>query len=97
METPSIDKRAGRVTVAEGGDSSPFDWKQVTGDLMKIRFSEETPINSAVGINYRGYWFYIKDDDLNSKSTFSLLFQVFDLQAGGAKASGPLLTLPVGK
>jgi hypothetical protein len=48
-----------------------------------------------VAIPYRGQWFYLADNDLESKSTFMLLSQLFRLQAGAAKAAGPTLTLPV--
>lgn len=38
----------------------------------------------------------IDDSDLDSKSTFTLLAQLLELQSGDVKAAGPLLTLPVG-
>jgi hypothetical protein len=49
-----------------------------------------------VAVQYRGSWFYIDDSDLSSKSTFNLLGQLFELQAGEAGGSVPLLTLPIG-
>ena len=54
------------------------------------------PLNAYVSIRYRNHWFYIEDNDLNSKSTFSLLVQLYDLQSGDAKGSAPVLTLPIG-
>jgi hypothetical protein len=48
-----------------------------------------------VAIPYRGNWFYLADNDLDSKSTFMLLMQLFRLQAGSAKSIGPTLTIPV--
>ena len=48
-----------------------------------------------VAIPYRGEWFYLADNDLESKSTFMLLTQLFRLQAVAAKSAGPTLTLPV--
>ncbi len=50
--------------------------------------------NAAV--KYRSSWFYIDDSDLTAKSTFALLMQLFALQAGEIKSTGPILTLPVG-
>jgi len=51
---------------------------------------------AAVRVRYRDHWFYIPDEDLASKSTFSLLAQLFALQAGSGDGLRPVLTLPVG-
>jgi len=63
---------------------------------MRIRSSNGRPAAGSVSVEYRGHWFYIDDSDLSSKSTFSLLGQLFALQAGGGKAISPVLTLPIG-
>jgi hypothetical protein len=43
----------------------------------------------------RYHWFRIVDNDLESKSTFMLLTQLFRLQAGAAKSITPALTIPL--
>ena len=96
VEAPARHERTGKVTVTEDGSGSPFDWSLVTGEVMRIRCSISKPAAAAVAVPYRGYWFYIADDDLNSKSTFSLVSQLFMLQAGSVKMQMPQLTLPVG-
>jgi hypothetical protein len=96
VEVPTADVVAGRVTVTRNAAGQPFDWQRVTEGIMTIRSSEEPPDNASVAIKYRNSWFYIDDSDLDSKSTFSLLGQVYQLQAGDAKSVVPLLTLPVG-
>ncbi|MGB1881610.1 MAG: hypothetical protein ACPHTD_12920, partial [Gammaproteobacteria bacterium] len=59
--------------------------------------SQETrPASAAVAVNYRGHWFYIDDSDIDSKSTFALLGQLFALQSDADKTGAPVLTLPVG-
>ena len=48
-------------------------------------------------MKYRGYWFYIANDDPDSKSTFSMLTALFSLLGGQtASAQAPVLTLPIG-
>jgi len=84
------------VTVTKDEQDNRFDWRQVTGELMHIHWSEQRPKNAYVTVSYRGRWFYIDDSDLTSKSTFSLLMQLFALQAGEIKSTAPVLTLPVG-
>ena len=96
VEVPSEHEQQGLVTVTMTKDGQRFDWLDVTGDLLRIRWSKAKPDNAAVRVEYRGHWFYIADNDLTSKSTFSLLNQVAALQAGGVPSNGPVLTLPLG-
>ena len=84
------------MTVTRNAEGQPFDWQEVTEGLLAIKSSPNPPENASVAINYRNSWFYIDDSDLDSKSTFVLLGQVYQLQAGDAKAVAPVLTLPVG-
>jgi len=74
-----------------------YELREVTGGLMQIHSSKQEPENAYVAVLYRRNRFYIDDSDLTSKSTFSLLMQLFALQAGEIKSSGPILTLPVGR
>lgn len=96
IETPKAHAEANLVTTTLNADGSPFDWQQVVGDLMMVHAKRTYPRHAAVAVQHRGYWFYIKDDDLNSKSTFALLGQIFALRAGAAKGVAPTLTLNVG-
>jgi hypothetical protein len=97
VEVPERDEWAGRVTVTATSDGDPFDWTEVTGDIIRIRWSGGRPPGAAVAVPYRGGWFYLADDDLNSKSTFSLLSQLFSLQAGRIRMEVPVMTIPVGR
>ena len=96
VDVPEAHVEAGYVTVTRDAEGRPFDWHQVTDGIMRVRSSPEPPEQAAVAIPYRGHWFYIDDSDLDSKSTFSMLGQVFALQSGKTNTEGPQLTLPVG-
>jgi hypothetical protein len=96
VDAPKVHKTAGLVTVTRNKDGSEFDWgKTAGGRLFHISQSDKQPDQAFVAIPYRGQWFYLADNDLESKSTFMLLTQLFRLQAGAAKSVGPTLTLPV--
>lgn len=97
VEVPERDRVEGRVTVTRGEDGAEYDWSDALGDLIRIRHSEDAPKRAAVRVRYRGAWFYIDDTDLESKSTFNLLGQLFNLQAGDVGANRPILTLPLGQ
>ena len=95
-EVPAEHISQGLVTQTRTPDGEIFDWEKTpAGQVFKIYSSEDLPKKAYLAIPYRDHWFYIKDNDLNSKSTFMMLMQLFDLQAGQSKYSGPTLTLPV--
>jgi hypothetical protein len=94
IEVPESDRVDQRVTTTRTESDEIFDWHRLTGSLLTIRSGEpdETPYTS---VTYRSHRFYIADDDLDSKSTFSMLTLVLALQAGELPTGGPILTLPV--
>ncbi|MGR9087794.1 MAG: hypothetical protein ACU841_12065 [Gammaproteobacteria bacterium] len=96
VEIPKEHVGSGLVTVTEANGGGRFDWdKTPAGKVFKIKSSAIQPESAYLAVPYRGHWFYIEDNDLQSKSTFMLLMQLFDLQAGQTKFTGPTLTLPV--
>lgn len=98
IEVPKEHKERGLVTNTLTTDGAVFDWEKTpAGALFKIQSSSDKPSNAYLSVFYRDTWFYIADNDLNSKATFMLLTQLFNLQAGQQKVLGPTLTLPVGR
>jgi hypothetical protein len=97
VEAPPAHCRAGLVTTTVDECGQPFDWTEMMGNLLQVHCCAMPPRNAAVAVRYRGYWFYIDDTDLTSKSTFGLLGQLLALQAGSEVKIAPLLTLPIGK
>ncbi|MEE4361033.1 MAG: hypothetical protein V2I63_05845 [Pseudomonadales bacterium] len=96
VEVPPEHIERGWVTRTRTPSGADFDWHAITDDLLTIRASRSRPEHAAVMTRYRDHWFWIADDDLGSKSTFSLLTQLFALQAGSADGATPVLTLPIG-
>lgn len=82
---------------AYNAEGKCVDWNNVVGQLIKIRHSKRYPKNSYVAIKYRNYWYYICDEDLNSKRTFALLQGIYNLQAGGTPQTAPILSIPLGR
>jgi hypothetical protein len=97
VKIPEQHIKEGLVTVTKTlDDQGVFNWDETpAGAVFQVDFSEDYPEHAFIAIPYRDYWFYIADNDLESKSTFMLLTQLFDLQAGQTKYTGPTLTLPV--
>jgi hypothetical protein len=97
VEAPDADLASGRITISKTEAGEPFDWDLLLGGIFKIKVEASRPVEAPVTVPYRGRWFYIDDSDLDSKSTFVMLSQIFSLQAGKAEGIVPVLTLPVGR
>ena len=97
VKIPEEHVNAGLVTITKTLDGKGiFDWGETpAGAVFQVNSSKEYPENAFIAVPYRNYWFYVTDNDLQSKSTFMLLTQLFDLQAGQTQYTGPTLTLPV--
>jgi hypothetical protein len=96
VEIPSSDVELGKVRVTLDEDGNAFSWDKITNELMRIKSASSKPSKAAATVEYRGSWFYIDDSDLQSKSTFQLLGQLFALQSKGGLSNAPILTLPIG-
>jgi hypothetical protein len=96
VDVPIEHIHAGLVTITKNKQGVNFDWSSTpAGSVFKISSSREEPENAYLAVPYRDFWYYIADNDLQSKTTFMLLKQLFDIQSGQTKFSGPALTLPV--
>ena len=96
IDVPPEHRRKGYVTTTVGEDGNEFAWTEMVGDLFRVQSAPTKPSDAAVQVRFWGYWYYIDNADLSSKSTLALLGQLLALQAGGADTVTPVLTLPVG-
>jgi hypothetical protein len=96
VDVPFHDIETGLVTETKDENGAVFHWNQhLSGKWIAIHCAEAKarPENAFVSIFYRGKWFYIADNDLNSKSTFLFISYLFNLQAGDSMAVVPTLSL----
>lgn len=97
VEVPKEDRECGRAPVTlQSDEKNLFIWEDLIGSLMRVRTSICSPKDAYVSIKYRNHWFYIDDTDIQSKQTFLLLLQLYNLQAGKPEVGPPVLTLPLG-
>ncbi len=97
VEVPQKDEQDGLVIGSEIAKKEILDVADHLYDLIHVRSCDREPKNCYVKIFYRNHWFYIDDTDLNSKRTFILLMQLYQLQASpSSKNGGLVLTLPIG-
>jgi hypothetical protein len=94
VNPPDLHVEQGRIPLTRTPDGGVFDWREVTGGLLRVYSARTRPDLAFVAVPYRGYWFYIPDADINSKTTFGLLTYLFSLQSAGTDPIYPILTLP---
>ncbi len=69
------------------------------GKNIHIYASKEEPKRAAIAVNYRGYWFYIDDSDLNTKFLFRTLYTLWTtvIASSADQKAAPVLTIPVSR
>tara|TARA_B110000003_G_scaffold276376_1_gene322511 strand:- start:73 stop:1173 length:1101 start_codon:yes stop_codon:yes gene_type:complete len=92
---PPDDITNNRVKVTKTKNGQNFNWQNILSDLFVVYSQTENPTNASVKVKYRGNWFFIKDNDMESKYTLMLLNQISALQSGNLEKVGPVLTLPL--
>jgi hypothetical protein len=87
----------GEAPTTTGPDGRPFDWTSITAGNFFVASQKHRPRDAEVAIPYRGYWFYIRKDDVDSRSALAVLEILFTLQESDETTTGPVLTLPASR
>jgi len=74
-------------------DGRPFDGHQLTKGLFHVCVQKHRPLRSDTAVYYRGHWFYIPEDDVQSRVTLNYVKLVVDIRSEAGET--PVLTLPV--
>ncbi len=62
--------------------------------LAPIRCSAEKPEHAMVRVNHRDYWYWVDDQDVHAKRSFTFLMVLFILADNGPSKALPLVTIP---
>jgi hypothetical protein len=68
------------------GDKWPF----------RVYSGPDHPEDKFTTIQYHDYWYWIENDDLQSKKVFTLMLFLTTLTNSGSKENAPVLTIPTG-
>lgn len=93
VEVPEAHIRHGSVILFKGPDGRPFDGRQLTKGLFHVCVQKHKPLRSDLAVYYRGYWYYIPEDDVQSRATLNYVKLVLDIRS--EVGDTPVLTLPV--
>lgn len=95
VTVPEQHQAENRIPLRNDEQGRRFNEALVTKELFNVYSAPERPAQASVAVFYRDNWFYIDDSDSASKSTFSLLTQIFALQSGSIQQAAPILTIPL--
>ncbi len=92
IEVPAADVAAHRTVPSPrvASAANPRD-----RPLVRILSGPEAPANAFTAVRYRNTWYWISDDDFNSKRIFTMLMIFFSLAETGTTPQVPALTIPV--
>ena len=91
IEVPADHVAAGRTVAATrmSDAGNPRD-----RPLIRIMASGSAPDSVYAAVRYRGTWYWIDDNDLESKRVFTFLMIFFSLAETGVTPQAPVLTVP---
>jgi hypothetical protein len=74
---------------------NPTPSAQVVQRRFKVRVGSSRPARSYTSVKYRGNWYWIEDNDLDSKRIFALMILLFSFGDSKPEEALPVLTIPV--
>jgi hypothetical protein len=89
VDLPAGDATSGRVLpgLRQAGE-------EAATPLVHIRAGAAAPDNAYAAIPYRGNWYWIDDNDIASKRTFTFMMILFSLAETGQAVAAPVVTVP---
>ena len=93
VDLPPEDVRNKQVPMTYYANGKPFDWHRITIGMIRVHTSNQRPANDYATVNYRHHWFYIPNDDFESKETLSLMAIIMGIYSGEIKTFQPVFTV----
>jgi hypothetical protein len=89
IDLPAADVASGRVLAGkrQAGDAEGKP-------LVRIRSGIEAPADTYATVKYKGNWYWIDENDVASKRTFTFLMILFSLAETGQGVAAPVVTVP---
>jgi len=82
---------------AASGRALPGQWQAGNAQakaLVHIHSGTEAPADAYTAVLYKGYWYWIDDNDIVSKRIFTFLMILFSLAETGQSTAAPVVTVP---
>ena len=91
VEVPESDVAQGKATPGLVDTSGE---RALNGPPLRVLVSDTQPQEAHVAVQYDGRWFWIADNDIQSKYTFGAIMLLFSIADTGVRGSAPVITIP---
>lgn len=81
IDVPAAHLRRGVACGFTSPDGRPFDGRRLTRGLFHVCVQKHRPLHCDLAVHYRGYWFYIPESDVQSRSTLSFIRLATQIQS----------------
>lgn len=93
VEVPAAHRKKARATPAAPADGSDHGREPEYQPMVRIRSGAAAPEDAYTAIRYKDYWFWIDDEDEQTKRLFTFLMILFSLSETSTPVGAPLLSI----
>lgn len=90
VQVPEADVVQGKATPGLVETQAPVP---LNGPPLRVLVTETPPQDAYVGAQYDGRWFWIADNDIQSKNTFVIIMLLCSIADTGVKGSAPIVAI----
>ena len=91
VQVPEADVAQGKATP---GVVDTEMTRALNGPPLRILVTDPQPQDSYVAVQYGRRWFWIADNDIQSKYTFGIVMLLFSIADTGVRGAAPIVTIP---
>ena len=91
VQVPDTDVAEGKAAPGAISSQAQVPW---SGPPMRVLVSDTAPKDAHVAVPYAGRWYWIADNDIQSKTTFGIVMLLFSIADTGVKGAAPVVTIP---
>jgi hypothetical protein len=91
VQVPDSDISGGKAAPGAVSSQAQASWG---GPPMRVLVSDTAPKDAFVAVPYGGRWYWIADNDIQSKTTFGIVMLLFSIADTGVKGAAPVVTIP---
>ena len=91
VQVPDTDIAEGKAAPGAVSSQAQAPWG---GPPMRVLVSDTAPKDAFVAVPYGGRWYWIADNDIQSKTTFGIVMLLFSIADTGVKGAAPVVTIP---
>ena len=91
VQVPDSDISGGKAAPGAVSSQTQAPWG---GPPVRVLVSDTAPKDAFVAVPYGGRWYWIADNDIQSKTTFGILMLLFSIADTGVKGAAPVVTIP---